>query len=45
MSIDHSPAPRPRLGLAVGDPVGIGPELAVKLLADAADGQETTEGE
>ena len=25
---------RPRLGLAIGDPAGIGPELAAKLLAD-----------
>ncbi len=28
---------RPRLALSMGDPSGIGPELAVKLLADAAN--------
>jgi len=29
-------AQRPRIGLVLGDPAGIGAELAAKLLADAA---------
>lgn len=34
-AVNDRPGRLPRLGLAVGDPAGIGPELAVKLLADA----------
>ena len=34
MQADQRSGERPRLGLAIGDPAGIGPELAARLLAD-----------
>jgi 4-hydroxythreonine-4-phosphate dehydrogenase len=34
MPPNHTPLSRPRLALAIGDPAGIGPELAARLLAD-----------
>jgi 4-hydroxythreonine-4-phosphate dehydrogenase len=34
-TLDRAAGVRPRIGLAIGDPAGIGPELAAKLAADA----------
>jgi 4-hydroxy-L-threonine phosphate dehydrogenase PdxA len=32
----HNVSPKPTVGLLLGDPSGIGPELVAKLLADAS---------